>query len=238
MLHVQNLTVWYENFTALNEVTLTLPAGQIYGLIGPNGAGKSTMLKVCAGIIRDYDGTVRFKEKTIKEDYYRLKRQVGYAPEDVELLPYLSGKEFLQMIGGIRQLKHAGDEINFLLEMLGLRQEAEQLILNYSHGMRQKLSLAAALLGNPPLLLLDEALNGLDTLALFRLKAYLRNVAAAGGLVIIASHILPLIKEWCDLLIVMHKGSILRKLSQADIARTETEQNMSFEEFFIKLVIR
>ncbi len=236
MLQLQNLTVTYETLPAVNNVTLTFPSGRLCGLIGPNGAGKSTMLKVCAGIIREYDGTVTLNEKNIGRERYWLKTQVGYAPEDVELLPYLSGREFLQMIGGIRQLERTEDEIKFLLDMLGLERETERLILNYSHGMRQKLSLAAALMGSPNLLLLDEALNGLDTMALLRLKAHLKMLTSEGRVVIITSHILPLAKEWCDPLIIMHKGGVLRQMNRVEIAKMENEQNMSFEEFFIKLV--
>jgi len=236
MLQIQNLTVVYETLPVIQDLSLTFPAGKICGLIGANGAGKSTLLKVAAGIIREHAGTVTLFGKNISENRYWLKTQLGYAPEDVELLSYLSGMEFLQMISGIRQLESGEAEIKQLITMLGLNKAAGQLIVNYSHGMRQKLSLAAALLGSPKLLLLDEALNGLDTMALLRLKAHLQELAAAGHLVVIASHILPLVREWCDPLFIMHKGEILRRISRDEIEIMEHEQKVSLEEYFIKLV--
>ena len=156
MIKIENLTIVYDDTTALKQVSLELPPGKIYGLIGPNGAGKSTLIKACAGLIDVYDGTIYFEGQDIRKKRRWQKEHCAYAPEDVELLPYLKGKEFLQLIGSIRKSSNLEDEIKLFSTMLGLSEKEDELITGFSHGMRQKIAAAAALIGNSQYLLFDE----------------------------------------------------------------------------------
>jgi ABC-2 type transport system ATP-binding protein len=120
--------------------------------------------------------------------------------------------------------------------MLNLQEKENELIINYSHGMRQKISIASTLIGNPDYLIFDEALNGLDPVALFNLKNYLNELATSGKTIILSSHILALILDWCDPIIIMHQGKILKMVSKQEIARMESEMEKTFEQIFIDLV--
>ncbi len=235
MLQIRNLSVYYEETAAVQEVSIDFLPGRITGLIGPNGAGKSTLLKSCAGILTEYQGEILLDKQNIREDLYRLKSSCGYAPEDAVLLPYLKGREFLELVAAIRRIPAADEEINKLLTLLGLTEQAEELIINYSHGMLQKASIAAALVGVPRLLILDEALNGLDAPALFRLKKYLNTLTDNGHIIILSSHVIPLIREWCHTIAIMHRGKILRQMSREEVLQTEKELSVNFEEYFIRL---
>ena len=140
------------------------------------------------------------------------------------------------MIGTLRKTPDLDNEIKSLFKMLNLQEKENELIINYSHGMRQKISIASTLIGNPDYLIFDEALNGLDPVALFNLKNYLNELANSGKTIILSSHILALILDWCDPIIIMHQGKILKMVSKQEIARMESEMKKTFEQIFIDLV--
>ena len=225
MIKIKKITVLYDETTALDRVSLELPPGKIYGIIGPNGAGKSTLIKACAGLIDTNSGTILFEGKEIRKQRSWQKEHCAYAPEDVELLPYLKGKEFLQLIGKIRKSSHLEEEIQLYSTMLGLTEKADELLVDFSHGMRQKIAAAAALIGNPQYLLFDETLNGLDTLALNNLQQHIRQLANEGKTILLSSHVLPLVQNWCDEIIVLKKGKV------AGILRDSEIQNWNAENF-------
>jgi len=236
MLSIKNLTVRYEYKTAVEDVSLEIQPGRISGLIGPNGAGKSSLIKACVGMIGEYDGEIRYKDKPLHENRHWVKKHCGYAPEDTVLTPYLKGREFLELIGALRKSADLKKETESLFAMLNLQEKADELIVNYSHGMRQKLSIASTLIGNPDFLIFDEALNGLDPVSLYNLKKYMNELAAAGKTIVLSSHILSLIEDWCDPIIIMHKGKLIKTLTRAEISGMETEKKQSFEEIFVEMV--
>ena len=225
MIKIENLTIIYDDITALKQVSLELPPGKIYGLIGPNGAGKSTLIKACAGLIDTYSGNIFFEGKEIRNRRSWQKEHCTYAPEDVELLPYLKGREFLQLIGSIRKSDHLEKEIHLFSTMLGLSEKENELIVDFSHGMRQKTAVVAALIGNPKYLLFDETLNGLDTVALNNLQHYIRQLADQGQTILLSSHVLPLVRSWCDEVIVLKEGKV------AGILRDQEIKNWDAEDF-------
>jgi len=236
MLEVDQLFVQYEDKLAVNNVSLNIKPGRITGLIGPNGAGKSSLIKSCVGIINEYAGKIKFNGTDIRNDRLRIKQLCGYAPEDTELLPYLKGNEFLELIGSIRKSSDLAAEIDFLISLMGLEDKQNELIINYSHGMRQKISIASSIIGQPEYLFIDEALNGLDPLSLFRLKNHFIELSEAGKTIIISSHILPLIRSWCDPVLIMNKGSIIKSLSVSEIDELEKQNKKDFESIFVKLI--
>jgi ABC-2 type transport system ATP-binding protein len=236
MLHLENLSVTYEKIRAVKNVSLAFEDGCITGLIGINGAGKSTLLKTCIGLVEGYKGVVRYEDKELRANRFWVKENCSMAPEDAELLPYLTGREFLLLMSAIRHTTNPENEADFLLDMLNLTDKKDELILNYSHGMRQKLSIAAALTGLPRYIIFDEALNGLDTLSLIRLRAYLRSLAEKERLLIISSHILPLVREWCDPIFIMHEGQIIRKTTRNELDALQRDQSIGFENLLLQLI--
>ena len=236
MLSIKNLSVQYEEKLAVDDVSIEISQNKISGLIGPNGAGKSSLIKTCVGMISEYSGEILYGDKPLHKNRHWVKEHCSYAPEDTILLPYLKGREYLEMIGTLRKTLDLDNEIKSLFKMLNLQEKENELIINYSHGMRQKISIASTLIGNPDYLIFDEALNGLDPVALFNLKNYLNELANSGKTIILSSHILALILDWCDPIIIMHQGKILKMVSKQEISRMESEMEKTFEQIFIDLV--
>ncbi len=238
MLSVENLIVNYDGLTAVDNFSFTFAEGRISGLIGANGAGKSSLLKACVGLISEYAGEIKYAGKELNEDRYWVKEHCGYAAEDAVLFPYLTGREFLKLIASIRlsDTEQIDKEIRFFLHLTALDEKAEELIVNYSHGMRQKLAIAAALIGAPDYIIIDESLNGLDPIALFRLKNYLNELAEKEKTIILSSHILPLIKDWCDPIVILNNGRLLKSYTKQEIIELEKQKNTNFENIFIKLI--
>ncbi len=236
MLSIKNLTVQYEEKLAVDDISIQIPHSKISGLIGPNGAGKSSLIKACVGMISEYSGDILYDDKPLHRNRHWVKEHCSYAPEDTVLLPYLKGREFLELIGTLRKSLNLDNEIKSLFQILNLQDKENELIINYSHGMRQKISIASTLIGNPDYLIFDEALNGLDPVALYNLKNHLNELANAGKTIILSSHILALIQDWCDPIIIMHQGKILKMVSKEEISRMESEKKKTFEQIFIDLV--
>jgi len=149
-------------------------------------------------------------------------------------MPYLTGREFLHLIADIRQPKNNGRDIGNLLSELGLQEMADEIIKKYSHGMRQKISLAAAIICKPKYMIFDEALNGFDPEALFNAKNIFNNLSQSGHTIILSSHVIELIKDWCNHIIIMHEGKLLADYTSEKIKAIEIEK--SFQEYFIELI--
>jgi len=236
MITIKNVSVRYETTVAVNNVSLNIKQGSMIGLIGANGAGKSSLLKALAGLIPDFTGRVAFDGKDLRGERFWVKQHCGYAPEDAELLPYLRGREFLHLIAAIRKVRDIQKEADFFIDLFSLQKTAEELIVNYSHGMRQKLSIAAALIGQPQWLILDEALNGLDPLSLARLKNYFAGQQSKGTTIVLSSHNLSLIRRWCEAVVFLHKGKIVGVFSQGEIKAQEEQSGRTFEDWFVDRV--
>ncbi len=209
MITIENLSVYYQNVQALNGLNAHWPPGKIIGLHGANGAGKSTVLKVCSGIIRHYEGRVLYKKKAVRQNLFNIKRKTCYVPENAEVLPYLSGREFLQMMRALygRPADHAF--LERLLGISGLREKADDPGYTYSHGMRQKLLIAAALISGAETLFFDEAFNGVDQESTEALLNYIRNdFLNDHRLVVISSHQQDFLNRWQDLSFKITNGRL------------------------------
>jgi ABC-2 type transport system ATP-binding protein len=165
------------------------------------------------------------------------KKQIGYAPEMPQLYEYLTGLEFLQFIAAAKQFSEnlRKDEIFKWIEFFDMSEKANELIKNYSQGMRRKISLCAALIGTPPLLFLDEATNGLDPESSFAFKQYLKSYCAQGGTVLFSSHIIETVEYLCDRIIILHHGKIRKELGKKEWEFLR-QQSFSLEQLFIKIV--
>jgi len=226
MLSIKNLSVKYENNLALNDLSLEIKPNCITGLIGPNGAGKSTLLKTCIGLISSYSGAIFYNEKDLQKNRFWVKQNAVYAPENAELLPYLTGFEFLMLIKEIYKIEEQNDRILFFLDLLNLTAKKDELVSDYSHGMRQKLSVAAALLPDPDFIFLDESLNGMDAVSLANIFNFLQNQGDEGKVIIISSHNVGLIQDWCDEVYVLHNGKNDSLFQQDDIKRFRNDSKI------------
>ncbi|WP_109488714.1 ABC transporter ATP-binding protein [Occallatibacter savannae] len=211
MLQVQRLYRSFRTIPAVIDVSFSVGAGEIVGFLGPNGAGKSTTVKMITGMLRPDDGKVLFEGRNIREDMESFRAVLGYVPEEAHLYSYLSGLEYLQLIGRLRGMDEGLIErkATELLALLNLQSWQYSPISSYSKGMRQRVLIAAALLHDPKLLIFDEPLSGLDVVSSRLFKDLLEMLAARGKAVLYISHVLETVEQVCDRVIVIGKGRVL-----------------------------
>lgn len=236
MLELQNLYRSFRGIPAIEDVSFKVAPGEIVGFLGPNGAGKSTTVKIVTGMLRPNDGRVLFEGQDIARDMAAFRAVLGYVPEEAHLYTYLSGLEYLQLVGRLRGLGEALIEIKAtrLLKLLNLESWQYSPISSYSKGMRQRVLIAAALLHDPKLLIFDEPLSGLDVVSARLFKDLLELLAAQGKAVLYISHVLEVVEQVCNRVIVIAKGRILADSPPSDLARLMSLPNL--ESVFAQLV--
>lgn len=236
MLELQNLSRSFRGIPTIQNLSFTLASGEIVGFLGPNGAGKSTTVKIITGILRPNDGRVLFEGQDIREDMVAFRSVLGYVPEEAHLYTYLSGLEYLQLVGRLRGLGEALIEIKAtgLLKLLHLESWQYSPISSYSKGMRQRVLIAAALLHNPKLLIFDEPLSGLDVASARLFKDLLELLAAEGKAILYISHVMEVVEQICNRVIVIAKGRILADARPCDLTSLMTLPNL--ESVFAQLV--
>lgn len=237
MISVKNISKSFGTVHALTDVSFSVEAGSLCGLVGPNGAGKSTLFKILMGLLEPDTGTIEIANETIHFGDTFYKRKIGYAPENPILYDYLTGLEFLHFISAAKRIAPASQhtEVQQWLKFFDLSAKSMELIKNYSHGMRRKISLAAALIGSPQILLLDEATNGLDPESSFKFKEYLKKFCNEGGSMLFSSHIIETVEHLCDRIIILHQGKLRKELDREEWQGLR-EQGSSLEQLFISLV--
>ena len=211
MLELRSVTKRYSGIPAVQDVSFVARAGEITGYLGPNGSGKSTTLKMITGLIEPSAGTILYRGQPIQQDPIRYKQQLGYVPEEPHLYPHLTGLEYLEMVGQLRGLPAGllATKINGFLKLLSLYEDRYVAISSYSKGMRQKILLAAALLHNPDLILLDEPFSGLDVNSALVLRGLIRQLAARGKVVLFSSHELDTVERVSSRVVILHKGRVV-----------------------------
>jgi ABC-2 type transport system ATP-binding protein len=236
MLEVQHLFRSYRGIPAVEDVSFRIAPGEIVGFLGPNGAGKSTTVKIITGMLRANEGKVIFEGRDIREDMVAFRSVLGYVPEEAYLYTYLSGLEYLQLVGRLRGLKERliEEKATRLLELLHLQSWQHSPISSYSKGMRQRVLIAAALMHDPRLLIFDEPLSGLDVVSGRLFKDLMSLLAAQGKAVLYISHVLETVEQVCNRVIVIARGRI-----QADAPPSELVTLMklpNLESVFAQLV--
>ena len=207
MISIRGLTKRYGAATALSNLNLEIPEGERFGLVGPNGAGKTTTLKILATLLRPTSGSAHIAEHSVADTPDVIKRLVGYVPDTPALYEKLTGAEFLRFISDVRQLRDVR-RVRLLLDLLMLDEVADDLVETYSHGMRKRLGIAAALLHRPRVLLLDEPTGGLDPAAAGLVKDILGELPDQGATVLLCSHELGLVQQTCDRVGIVHRGAL------------------------------
>jgi ABC-2 type transport system ATP-binding protein len=223
MLEVQQLYRSYRGIPAIENVSFKVAAGEIVGFLGPNGAGKSTTVKIVTGMLRPNDGRVLFEGQDIAKDMVAFRAAFGYVPEEAHLYTYLSGLEYLQLVGRLRGMDEALIEAKAtrLLKLLNLESWQYTPISSYSKGMRQRVLIAAALLHDPKLLIFDEPLSGLDVVSGRLFKDLLELLAAEGKAVLYISHVLEVVEQVCDRVIVIAKGRVLADSPPSELGEAD-----------------
>ncbi len=211
MLEVKGITKKYNNVAVVKGVDFQVRPGEILGYLGPNGAGKSTTVKMLAGLVEPTSGGIFLDGKQINNNMTDYKKRIGYLPEQGEIYDHLSGEEYLQLVGRLRLIEEKVLErkISGLMGQLGLSVDMHLPISTYSKGMKQKVLIAAALLHDPDILLLDEPLSGLDVTTTMVFKDVLNRLAEMGKMIIYSSHILEVVEKICHRIIVITKGTIV-----------------------------
>ena len=204
----------YGTVEAVRGVNLVVQPGELVGLIGPNGAGKTTTLRILTGQLLPTRGSVRVDGIDVVQDPGKARRKLGYVPEEPALYDYLSAREFLEFVVSVR----GHGDLDAALALTGLGADVDRLIREYSQGMRRKVALAAAMVSTPPVLVLDEALNGLDPPSAARVKAALRKECDAGAAVLLSTHVLETVERLADRVVMIAGGRVV-----ADIPGQEFE---------------
>jgi len=231
VLQALELTKRYASIPAVEGVTFELKAGQILGCVGPNGSGKSTTVKMLIGLLEPSQGRVLFHGEDIRRDLVSYRKRLGYVPEEPNLYPYLSGREYLEIVGILRGMPQPqlGKKIDGLLELFSLYPSRHSSMASYSKGMRQRILLIASLLDDPELLILDEPLSGLDVTSALILKNLIRTLGQQGKAVFYCSHVLEVVERVCSHLLILRKGKVVacgaaediqQRMGQSSLERT------------------
>ncbi len=209
-LRACRLSKRYSGITVVRDVDFTVHPGDVVGYLGPNGSGKTTTLRMLAGLIEPSSGRAEFDGRDVQDDPIGFRRRLGYIPEEPFLYSFLSGREYLELIGRLRQLpdRLLAEKIDGFLELFGIRSAADQTIASYSKGMRQKVLISAALLHDPAVIMFDEPESGLDVTTTLVLRHLVRVLASRGKAIIYSSHLLEVVERVCTRVIVIHQGMV------------------------------
>lgn len=235
MLEIKNLTKSYGNSTvkAVDDLSISLKAGEIYGFLGSNGAGKSTTIKSLVGIYPFQHGDILINGVSIKTDPLNAKKQIGYVSDNHAVFERLTGREYVNHMANLFKVDMAEAEARSqrLLKIFKLEEAYNRSIKSYSHGMKQKISVIAALVHNPKLWVLDEPLTGLDPQSSYQLKQVMKQHAKEGNTVFFSSHILDVVENLCDRCCIIEKG----KLQGVYDLKELKASGQSLEEIFMRV---
>ena len=236
MIKFENVTKTYNrSVRALDDISFNVKGGEIVGFISPNGSGKTTTMKLLTGIIRPDSGKITVNGFNIREDPIKVKESIGYISDNPDMFLRLKGTEFLELIGDIYKVPTEArrERISSLAEKFGLTGALSSPMMSYSHGMRQKIMVIAALLHKPPVWILDEPMVGLDPKSAFELKQLMREHTREGNAVFFSTHILEVAEKLCDRVIIIKKGNILYDGTLEELEKQN--KNDSLENIFLEL---
>jgi ABC-2 type transport system ATP-binding protein len=236
---VRELTKVFRDKPAVDHVSFRVARGRFFGFLGPNGAGKSTTIKMLTGLLRPTAGEAAIEGLDLRTRLLDIKRVIGVLPEELPLYERLSGEEYLHFAGRMYGLSREETKrrTTELLEFLSLSDDRSKLIVDYSHGMKKKVALAAALIHNPRVLFLDEPLNGIDPVSGRVVTDLLRRLAQKGATLFFTSHVLDVVERLCDEVAVIDRGRIVAQGTLDEIrAQREVGRDATLEDVFLKLV--
>lgn len=237
-LRATRLSKHFSGIRVVSDVNLTLRPGEVVGYLGPNGSGKTTTARMLAGLLDPSKGVVEYDGRDIRSDLRSFRTHLGYIPEEPFLYPFLSGREYLQLVGRLRETPESSlsHKIDGFLQLFNLSGAGDRSIASYSKGMRQKIVISAALMHDPDVVIFDEPETGLDVATTMMLRYLVRTLAGRGKAILYSSHILEVVEKVCDRILVLHKGEVVADDS-IDELRARLSSN-SLEGVFSQLVIR
>ncbi len=232
MLKIENLTKRYGEKCAVDNLSLEIQGGEIYGFIGHNGAGKTTTLKACMGLI-SFEGEIFVDGVSVRENPIESKRRVAYIPDNPDLYEFLSGIKYLNFVADVYgvETEERNSKIAYYSEKLGLTKDLAEPISAYSHGMKQKLAIISAWLHTPKLIIMDEPFVGLDPKAAFTLKEMMHEHCANGGSIFFSTHVLDVAEKLCDKIAIIKDGKLV---VTGDMETVKGDD--SLEEVFLELL--
>lgn len=244
-VEIVNLVRRFGDFTAVANLNLRVERGRFFGFLGPNGAGKSTTIKMLTGLLAPTSGRIRVLGRDLERETLEVKRRIGVVPEDLNLFERLTGAEMLAFTGRMYglQRQEIAERAGELLSLMELEDEPKKLIVEYSHGMKKKLSLACALIHRPEILFLDEPFEGVDALASRTLKDLLSRLTARGLTVFLTSHVLEIVERLCTDIAIIAEGRLVAAGSLDELRRgiaiegdgQAAVQPVSLEDYFISV---
>ena len=232
MLNIQHLTKRYGNTVAVDDLSLRILPGELYGFIGHNGAGKTTTIKACCGILNFEEGEITINGTSIKDDPLACKAQIAYLPDNPDLYEFMTGIRYLNFIADIfgipaderqKRIRNLGDRFD-------LTKDLAQPISAYSHGMKQKLAIISAFLHDPKLLIMDEPFVGLDPVSSHELKVLMRELCDKGGAIFFSTHVLEVAEKLCDKVAIIRSGKLI-----CSGTMEEVKGDGSLEDVFLEL---
>lgn len=232
MIETKNLTKVYGDITAVDNVTLSVERGALYGLLGPNGSGKTTMIKMLTGQIRPNGGSVSVVGINVMRDPIGVRERVGIIPEQETPPSFLTATEYLNFVAAVRKIPDIDEKAAWWFDFLDFRDKQDVLCKDLSRGTRQKLMFAQAFIHKPVLALIDEPLINFDPIMQRVVKDYLEEYVKKGGTIFISTHILEVAEEICSGFAILHKGKLLHTGSVSDLK----SNNQHLDDFFLSLV--
>jgi ABC-2 type transport system ATP-binding protein len=235
LLEALHLTKRYSSLPAVQDLSFCLRPGQVLGCLGPNGSGKSTTVKMLTGLLAPTRGAVQFNGRGILGDLTAFRRLLGYVPEEANLYPFLTGWEYLELVGTLREMPRPELEkkIDSLLQLFSLHPARHASMSTYSKGMRQRILLIAAIMHNPEIFIFDEPLSGLDVTSALIFKNLVQTLGHQGKLVFYCSHVLEVVEKVCSDVLILRRGVVIAQDTVANIRQILGE---SLENTFLHLV--
>ena len=233
MLKIENLTKTYGEKKAVDDLTLHINPGEIYGFIGHNGAGKTTAIKSCCGILPFDQGEIFIKGMSVKENPLECKKVLAYIPDNPDLYEFMTGIQYLNFIADIFAVEADRRQtlIGKYADIFEITDDLAQPVGAYSHGMKQKLAIISALIHEPELIIMDEPFVGLDPKASHRLKEIMRNICREGGAIFFSTHVLEVAEKLCDKVAIIKKGKLIKEGTTEEV-----RGDVSLEESFLEII--
>ncbi len=237
MIEIQNLVKKYQNVLAVDDLTLSVPAGELFGFLGPNGAGKTTTIKLLMGLLKPTSGRIAIGGIDIRKDPVRAKALVGYIPDRPFIYEKLTGREYLEFIADLYSMDKdtAALRADKFLEFFDLQDAAKELIEGYSHGMKQKLIISGALIHHPRVVVVDEPLVGLDPRGARQVKQLFQDLCRQGTTLFMSTHSLGVAEAMCHRVGIIQKGRMIAVGSVEDLRRQARHDHGDLEDIFLKL---
>jgi ABC-2 type transport system ATP-binding protein len=235
MIKTAQLTKQYNSLTAVNNLSLNIKKGEVFGFIGPNGAGKTTTIKMLVGILPPTKGSITINEFDVAKKPMEAKKIIGYIPDTPYVYPYMTGREFLHFVAEIYRIPNKVKKINHLLKLYPIERVIDGYFKDFSRGTKQKLSILAALLHDPKALIIDEPILGLDPASAMTTKKIIKDFGKKGGTVFVSSHTLPVIQEICHRIGVIDKGKLVFQGTITQLKTKLKAKEAKLEKLFLSI---